>query len=582
MNQPPPALPPPLPNWDFLQRGYDVVYLDPTTLAEVDSNPPPTNPPPFGVRQYVFNMTPGTACPGDGSYSMPPECSSSFPFLFQSNSTTDILQISSDIAEANASSIVVQGSDPTGSIWSCSGSSKTASRRQTISNRGTTASTTHASYQFYQLQIPNWGNTQSSPPMPSLSKSFLAAVVGLSSQSDVVPNIVQVYGTHFATQVMFGGIANLDFNLASSDVSSLTSSSQSLTAQASVCFEIVKAGGTISGNSQVSQQYQQAISNQSQSLVTVGGSASSSISEWETTVQASPSPIQVWLQPLWVLPQLTLPKSPVTTQQIQWLQNGILAYMSSGANSPLTQSILNYGDTVVLQPVNGLTPEGADLVYQPGIQPKVAPATGVQSTVSEPLGITQLVDLYPGGTQLDQNLSGLTPISGEASPFELVLVNPANPSDTSLVNCANPICFAAVGTSSPQLLLDSEGGNNSNQGNVALSSNAVTALSTQWTIYPLSSPSQPVAATLNAYNSLAHEDNLPIAANNSVSHGDAVSIQRMYVSKNPNDPQGFLSVVNNNLFSHGGYSHLPITGNSCFFRILLVLKGPTPTIESSE
>jgi len=57
--------------------------------------------------------------------------------------------------------------------------------------------------------------------MPVLSAGFLGAVAGLTSVSDVVPNVVLVYGTHFATQAVFGGIANLEFTLAQSDVSTL-------------------------------------------------------------------------------------------------------------------------------------------------------------------------------------------------------------------------------------------------------------------------------------------------------------------------------------------------------------------------
>jgi len=123
------ALPPFLPNWDYLQRGYDVIYIDPTTLAEVDKRASDCRIS-LWVRQYVFDMQPSVPLARDSNYSMPPECDSSFPYTFQSQSTTDIIQVSSDIAEATSSSISFSASDPTGQLWSCSGSSATAARRQ--------------------------------------------------------------------------------------------------------------------------------------------------------------------------------------------------------------------------------------------------------------------------------------------------------------------------------------------------------------------------------------------------------------------------------------------------------------------
>jgi hypothetical protein len=557
-----------LPNWDFLQRGYDIAYLDPTTLSIVDTVPPSSNPAQVsGVRQYVFDMTPSVVCPGNNSFTQPPECDSSFAYSFQSESETDIIQISSDIQDANSTSISLSASDP-GGLYSCSGSYATKSARQVITNRSSTASSTHAQYQFYELQIPNWNNTESSRGMPALSDAFLSAVAGLKSQNSVVSDVINVFGTHFAIEVLFGGIANLNFTLASSDVSTLTSSSLSLSAQASVCFEVVKAGGSISSSQNVSQQYKDAISNQNQQMLFIGGAASGSISNWEQTVQASPAPIEVSLQPLWNLPQLQKPGSNVTAEQLTWLQNGIIAYLEA-PNYYLSQSLLNYGDIVVLQPVNGLTPNGADLLFQPGIQTGQPPKTGVQTQVSSPTGVGELTDVYPGGTQLNESQNNLLPPAGQASPFELVLVNPANPGDTSQVNYNNPICFAV--RNAPEFLLDAEAGA-PNQGGVALSSNPVTSSTTQWTIYPLAASTQPDPNTQQAYQSLAHSETNPTVYG--LAHGDAIVIERVSTSPNPDDPKGFLQLRNdNNLYSNGGYGSYPIAGNSCFFRILLVSKG---------
>ena len=41
----------------------------------------------------------------------------------------------------------------------------------------------------------------------------------------------------------------------------------------------------------------------------------------------------------------------------------------------------------------------------------------------------------------------------------------------------------------------------------------------------------------------------------------------------PNSRQGYLMFLNGNLTSGGDYKLSPVTGNSCFFRILLVEKG---------
>jgi len=189
----------------------------------------------------------------------------------------------------------------------------------------------------------------------------------------------------------------------------------------------------------VSQAYKNAISNQNQKMEFVGGSNSDSIPDWETTVQASPAPIQVSLEPLWNLPQLALPGSGVTAQQLQWLQAGIIAYLES-PNYYLSESILNYGDTVVLQPVQRTDPDRSESTVSARHPAANAPQTGVQSTISAPYGVSQLIDLYPGGTQLDESHDNLTPATGQPSPFELVLVNPANPAilpwSTTTIPCA--------------------------------------------------------------------------------------------------------------------------------------------------
>ena len=139
------------------------------------------------------------------------------------------------------------------------------------------------------------------------------------------------------------------------------------------------------------------------------------------------------------------------------------------------------------------------------------------------------------------------------------------------VDCTQPICFALTNSASPQWLLDSEAGGAWNQAVVGLSTNPVTAATTQWMMYPLSSPSQPVLATQTAYATLAHEQGLASNAN-FLTHGDVVSIYRMEKSNGANQ-QGFIQAVPGRpIVSKGSYTQSAISGNSCFFRILLVSK----------
>jgi hypothetical protein len=557
----------PLPNWDALQRGYNILYLDPTTLGQGNSSN-------SGVCNYVLQMQANTPCPGSDSFLMPAECNSDLDHKFVENTSDDttIVQATSDIVDSLSASISV--GDPTGQLYAFGASTATQQRRQQISGGTTVTSTTNATYQVYSLSIPNWNEATGKTGVPQLTTAFTTAVKNLTSAADVATTIIPNFGTHFSWSMVFGGIATLNLTLTQSNVSLLTAQNVSLQAQGSASFDVIKAGGSIGSSSNVNDTYAAAVKNQTQEIVATGGTFTT-LDDWEQSLLTAPVPIAVQLQPLYALPQL---ETAVGAAQLGYLTQGINGYLQQGV--ALSQSILNYGDTIVLQPVNGLTPTGTQLLSpQPGLTGQTPPSAGVGSTIASPqTPQDRLLDVAPGGMQLDAALDGLQPVvGGYTTPFLLTLVNPDNAADQSLVDCTKPIRFALY-NASPAWYLDSEAGGGSNQGNVGLRQTSdPEPTTTEWMIYPLYAPNQPVAATQTLYATLAHEQGV-FTDTNSVVHGDAVSIWRLEASNpNPANKQGFLQATSSGVVSRGNYQLSAVAGNSCFFRMLLVFKTPNPT-----
>jgi hypothetical protein len=551
----------PLPNWECIERGYDATMVHPMTLGLFTAE----DGSPTGTRQPVFSMTPAdtnTVELDRVQYNAPAECivTATPTFDAASATSTSVIQASSDIASAFGTSIKFGAGDGDGALFSCSASSVTKKQQTTITGRQSVLTTAHATVGVYQMILKDGA--------PALAPEFLTALTSVQTIDDVIQNVIPKFGTHYATAVSVGGLAVLSSTFDQSVLSTLTSQNVSLKSDVSGSFAGVSGDAKMSSDNTVSDAYKSVATKVANTISTVGGddnSPNSISSTWPQSVSSNPTPTAVTLQPLHLLPQLSVATSGVTAQQIDFLKKGIAQYLLSPGNVPLSSSIMNYGDTVVLQPVSGIAPSGLNLVSQPGVQPSGSKA-GVQSTVSAPPAARQLSDLSPGGTQLDQKAAGLQlPHITDTSSFLLTLVDPSNASNKAQVDYTQPLCFQ-VRNSSPALMLDSTAAN-PGKGLVGLSTNDVSNLSTQWNVTPLYDGTQP-AGTENAYATLAH------GAPNILVHGDPVSIKRVAPASAtfPNSRQGYLMSVNGNLTSGGDYKLSPVSGNSCFFRILLVEK----------
>jgi hypothetical protein len=541
----------------FMQRGYDVMLVHPTNLGANEGG---------SARQDVFAMNPSvTVTDNTGkSYLIPAELDffSNAKFTAASAASTWLIQASSDIGTSLSASIGVSADDGEGQLFACSASSQTTTQRNEMSDRTQVYGTTQAEFDIYELKIQ-----LASGKYPPLSADFSSDVTGLTSAT--VETFIKTYGTHYPTDMTFGGLAILSYKIDQSSFSTLMDKSVNLTGDISAGLGILSGNASMSSSTNVSAAFATASSKMTHSILSVGGTVTvgnddTLSSDWQPSVEGSPVPIKVTLAPLSDL--------IADADKKAVLQAGIQSYLLNSGNVPLPNSIIEYGDIVVLQPLTGVAPQGLNLVCQPGVEPS-GTKTGVQSTIASPAGATHFFDLGPGGTQLDAQVAGLQLANpgSDTSKYLLKIVSPGGA--IGAVDYSQPLCFQLL-NSTPALYLDAEGVAQ-DEGLVGPSANPPGALSTQWVVTPLYDRLQP-DATYDAYANLAHQYNGPLSTPplNFV-HGDPVSIKRMLPDdpKNHVDKRGNLMVLSNNLVSKGDYSQSPVGGNNCFFRVMLVSKG---------
>lgn len=513
------------PNWNFIGRGYDLVFLNPYSLSNPESNPPPSSVSQrTGTKsRNVFHLEATKEAEGVSEWSIPPETSCSGIYHTSIKAETETISASSDILISTKTSVEVSGSDPTGELFSCSAGHTVSVMNQEIHRNNRTLTESHASRETYRLTLENLDGSSQEYSLPTLDKDFRNMVLG--ANKDNINHFINTYGTHFAQAVTFGGKGYQQFHLEASEHEHMLNLGVDIKRNASATLDVLKVGGSLDSSNKVDTAFKDAIKKQLTEVNLIGGDRSDSEKNWDAWVNSvddKPVPIKVVLFPHYTLINKVFFKDTdeeTLDKQRDFINSQCLQYIKSkGENLSRTQ--LKYGTKVYLQLVWNL--EG---LLNPKNTKYLSHSNNEISMIAQRDTAIQV--------QLPSNFV-----------WKLVCCEDSNAD--GLVNLDNEIAFKNLSNGS---YLDSEAARE-NFGHVGLNSDITDK--SKWDVKRVFSTQR--------------------GSNEPLTSGDIISLHRKYNSPNPSDPQGYLQSRDNKLYSNG---KIPKTcgdnpiGNGCYFRVLL-------------
>ena len=328
---------PPLKNWDYVGRCYDVLEID------------PMDPGGNAKAHQAFLIDPA----GANDWTILPDNSGRYPKGFDykpksggySDKSTQVVSSAYDFKEYFGTAVSVSAGDPTGKLFS---TTLSASFKQTQSETESNEKTmTFADEVLFTYSLQCSDNPSSRKIHPDLARALL----GLPSSGDATaPEFAEFFkefGTHYSSRADLGGRAFQSLILNKSSYNSMVEQEVNVSAQADAVFEVVKAGGKAEGDSKISQQFARAVENLNEQLKYAGG-VPQPYGMWAGSVPLSPAPVTLELAPLSdLLTGAYFPAKPDLDRRREVLVNATEAYLRAHGHDPST-AIVHYGDQVQL------------------------------------------------------------------------------------------------------------------------------------------------------------------------------------------------------------------------------------------
>ncbi|WP_226661491.1 MAC/perforin domain-containing protein [Microbulbifer aggregans] len=134
----------------------------------------------------------------------------------------------------------------------------------------------------------------------NLSPEFTNAVIALKVDGGETEydNFVQKFGTHFATEVTFGGMAYQTIRIDSETYESLIEENIDISTEAEATFKQFSGGASYSESNKKSKEFKRQTETTQEQLRFRGGVPNSDINAWMASVPGNPAPIRVSLEQL--------------------------------------------------------------------------------------------------------------------------------------------------------------------------------------------------------------------------------------------------------------------------------------------
>ena len=332
-------LAPPLLNWDFIGRCYDVLKADPLDLKQGATV----------QMAYAYDTFEDVA---DHSASKPV----GLDYLAAPGGTFD--QRVSEMSSSYDFKTTFRGdgsltvSDPTGDLFSASLSTSFTRTRQDINTRSSVVTYTSEGVSTYKLQV------RTDPKVRTLDQALASALGALPTVAGAAHEaFIAKFGTHVAHAVTFGGRATQRIVVSRQDYDGFLEEGIDIHANVSATFDIAKVGASGGVVDTRSQQFKTASGVTVESIVYTGGTAPQQMWDmWAQYVKNAPAPIEIAFEPLHSLlvPEF-FPHDQHVEQRRAALEAATNSYLSTqGRDTRL--DLLRPGDRVTLALVaEGLT-----------------------------------------------------------------------------------------------------------------------------------------------------------------------------------------------------------------------------------
>ncbi len=326
-------------NWDFINRCYDVLAVDP---MKIDNK---------AAFKMAFNIGEDNFEPIPDGSAKKPKFTDYSPMTGGSlDSKTVSLSSAYDFRSLNKVGRSVEVSDPTGSLFSCTLSRTFTKTREETESMSRVETYTQQIVNKYALSMRTDDILLELSPDLALAVSLLP-----TTRTAKYRSFVETFGTHYAKTVEFGGLVYQRITVEETDYTRFLEEQIDVEAQAKMTLEIAKAGGKFEGQDRRSEKFTKATKNSTDNAVYAGGTPQQYFDMWAITVAEEPAPIRVELRPLY---ELLIPRFVADDEDIgikaELLKAEIEEYIRSKGND-IRQAILHYGDRVVvrLQGVSG-------------------------------------------------------------------------------------------------------------------------------------------------------------------------------------------------------------------------------------
>lgn len=324
-------LAPPLLNWDFIGRCYDVLKADPLDLKQGATVQMAYQYDTFeDVADHSASKPVGLdylAAPGGTFDQRVSELSSSYDFktTFRGDGSLTV-------------------SDPTGDLFSASLSTSFTRTRQDVNTKSSVVTYTSEGVSTYKLQV------RTDPKARTLDGALASALGGLPTAAGAAHDeFIAKFGTHVAHAVTFGGRATQRIVVSRQDYDGFLEEGVDVKANVSATFDIAKVGGSGGVADTRSQQFKTASGVTVESIVYTGGTAPQQMWDmWAQYVKDAPAPIEIAFVPLHsLLVAEFFPHDQDVERRQAALEAATNSYLSTKGHDT-RQDLLRTGDRVTL------------------------------------------------------------------------------------------------------------------------------------------------------------------------------------------------------------------------------------------
>jgi hypothetical protein len=323
-----------LQNWDFIGRCYDILKIDPLRIedgAKLES---------AIERDQEFDTT------ADKRYKKP-KWTSYIPVTGGKNETHSVTISSAyDFQTFNKIQGSVSASDVTGNLFKTTLSGSYSSTAKTTDNKERVLTYITQTVNLYKLALVEG--------TPAISENLRKAIEKLPvktslARTDLYNDFFQRFGTHYSTNVLFGGRVYQRITVEQSEYSSFLEEGVDVHSEVSATFNIAKGEVRAGSEDKRSKKFVSAIKNSTDQIVYVGGTPQSMFDMWASYVENRPAPIEVELSPLYNLVTSELfPGDPDVSAKQKLLQSETDSYIRSRGKN-VEGAVLRFKDKVIVR-----------------------------------------------------------------------------------------------------------------------------------------------------------------------------------------------------------------------------------------